>query len=70
MLIQKAIDITHSKKAIGANYTLIRVWDSESEQFLIELKEAKNAGTQILKDFINKKQWTYTSVRHSDEEES
>lgn len=54
-------DFRHSIAAIERNKKLIRVWESECEQFLEEFKKAYENGNQDIKDFINKKSWSKTS---------
>jgi tRNA isopentenyl-2-thiomethyl-A-37 hydroxylase MiaE len=61
-------DLKWSKLALAHGYTFMRVWDSESENWL---KELENAGHQDIQGFIDSKKWNEeTCLRHPGETES
>lgn len=59
---QYHIDKRYSLNAIGNGYVLVRVWESESEKFLEELKRNFDDGLNTCKDFINSKKWRKENI--------
>lgn len=59
---QYYIDKRYSLDAINNGYILVRVWESESEKFLEELKRKYNDGLNVCKDFINSKKWKEENI--------
>lgn len=67
---QYHIDKAYTNEAIDKGIRVIRVWDSESNAFLKELKEAAHAGHSSLENFVDQKRSTTDSLRYSDSKES